>query len=118
MCWILLEALVVSKNFPFAFRRNLPIDRGKKERGGQRVLLLATLQQGGFPSRQSPWECWAITVTSQANGLWREEGPFVDHQDVTGVHGCVKGLLLSNTLKNKRLEQRSCTQEGNFIDKD
>jgi hypothetical protein len=28
---------------------------------------LATMQQGGSPSRQSPWECQIIMITSQAN---------------------------------------------------
>jgi hypothetical protein len=54
MLWILQEALVGSRNSPSDFRRNLPIDRGKKGRGSQRVLLLATLQQRGSPRRQNP----------------------------------------------------------------
>jgi hypothetical protein len=37
------------EKFLSAFRRNLPIDRGKKGKGDQRVLLLATPQQGTFP---------------------------------------------------------------------
>jgi hypothetical protein len=62
MPWILPEALVGSRKSPSAFRRNLPIDREKKGRGGQRDLLLATWQQRGSPGRQSPWEYCKITV--------------------------------------------------------
>jgi hypothetical protein len=39
MQWILLEALVGSRNSLSAFRRNLPIDRGKMGRAVQRVLF-------------------------------------------------------------------------------
>jgi hypothetical protein len=40
---ILPEALVGLKNSASTFRRNLPVDRRKKGRGSQRVLLLAIL---------------------------------------------------------------------------
>jgi hypothetical protein len=56
--------------------------------------------------------------TADTNLLpWREEGPFMGCQDVMGVHGHVRGLLLSNTVKIKRLEPRSYRQERNFINK-
>jgi hypothetical protein len=34
------------------------------------------------------------------------------------VHRRVRGLFLSNTLKNMRLEHQSCRQEGNFNDRE
>jgi hypothetical protein len=133
--WILLEALVGSRNVPSTFRRNLPIGREKKGRASQRFLLLATLQHGGSPSRRNSQDCQVIMVTSQADCLWlstanadlsswREEGPFVDAkmsqvQDVMGEStDALMGSRSQNTLKNERLEHQSYRQERNFIDRE
>jgi hypothetical protein len=35
-----------------------------------------------------------------------------------GIHGCAKGFLLSEHLKNKRLEHHSYKQKRNFIDRE
>jgi hypothetical protein len=48
---ILPEALVGLRNSPSIFREIFLLTEGE---GSQRILLLATPQQGGFPSRQNP----------------------------------------------------------------